>query len=82
MVGESQPEVVEVEIQTYQNDTDGGVESFSGRDSVVVVRRNGAIESRVGATNVPDRFGIEFLLDAGLAEDKDGTAVIWEREDS
>ena len=75
MVREGHFEVVEVEIQTDQDHADGGVKDarIASRDRFVVFRRHVSSELWVGAADVRDVFGVEFLLDARLADDEDGT---------
>ena len=79
---ERELEVVKMKIETREDDANGGVEGRSRGDGGIIFGGNDAIEGGIGAANVRDRFGVEFLLDAGFAEDKDSAPVRWEVEDA
>ena len=81
MVRQTQLQVIEVEVQTAEHDADGGVEGGARGDGGVVGRGDGAEEGGVRAADVADLFRVEFLLDAGFAEDEDGPRVWGEGED-
>lgn len=79
---ERELEVVDVEIQPCEHDSDGGIERIAGCDGDIVRGGDGAVESRVRAADVRDGFGVELGFDAGLAEDEDGAAVRGQGEDA
>ena len=82
MVRQTQLQVVEVEIQTAQHDADAGVEGIARGDGGVVGRGDVTEEGGVGAADVGDVFRVEFVLDAGFAEDEDGACAQGEGEDA
>lgn len=82
MVRQTQLQVVEVEIQAAQHDADTGVEGIARGDGGVVGRGHVAQQGGVGAADVGDLFRVEFVLDAGFAEDEDGAFARGEGEDA
>lgn len=79
---ECELEVVDVEVQPGEHDSDGGVERVTGGDGDVVCGGDGAVEMRVGAADVRDGLGVELGFDAGFAEDEDGAAGRGQGEDA
>ncbi len=79
-VGEFQ--ITEMEVQTGEDDADGGVEGGAGGDGGVVFWFDGTVVEGVGAADVGDGFGAQFGFDAGFAEDEDGFLGGGEGEDA
>ena len=72
MVREREFQVVDVEVQAYEDDADGGVQAGAGGDGGVVFWGDVAAEGGICATDIGVGFGSEFGFDAGFAEDEDG----------
>ena len=70
MVAQAEFQVIDVEVQTAEDDADGGVEGGATGDGVVVGGCDGAAEGGVRAAGVGEGFGGEFGFDAGFAEDE------------
>lgn len=81
---ERELEVVDVEVEADEDDANFRVEELgvAGGDAAVVVWLQVAAEGGVGAADDGDVFGLEFLLDAGLAQDEDLALVLGEFEDA
>lgn len=82
MVRQTELQIVEMEIQAAQNDADAGVEGLARGDGPVVAWGHVAEQGGVGAADVGDVFRVEFVLDAGFAEDEDGALALGEGEDA
>lgn len=85
MVRKCQLEVVDVEVQTDEDDADLRVEERGGvalRDVLVVFGGDIAAVGRVGAADEGDVLRGEFLFDAGFADYKDFALVGREGEDA
>ena len=82
VVRESEFEVIDVEVETYEDDADFRVEGGTGCYFDVVGRGDGAAERGVGAADVWDGEGGEFGFDTGFADDEDFGMGWWEVQDT
>lgn len=82
MVCEGVLAVAGVEVESREDDADGGVEGCAGGDGGVVGWGERFKETAVGAADVGDGFGIELGFDSGFAEDEDGAFVRREGQDA
>ena len=82
MVRQAELQIIDMEVQTGEDDANGGVEGGARGNGGVVGGGHVAAEGRVGAADVGDGFGGELGFDAGFAEDVDGVVASGEGEDA
>ena len=73
-----------MEIQPNKNDPDFWVQQgfITCGDALVILRIDVSPERGVCAADEGDVLGVEFLLDAGFADDEDLALVGWEVKDA
>lgn len=79
MVCECVLAVAGMEVESREDDPDGGIESCAGGNGWVVGWGEGFKETAVGTADVGNGFGIELGFDTGFPQDKDGAFVRWKR---
>lgn len=82
MVCEGELKVVEMEIKANEDDANRGVECMAARDVDIIVRGDGVVEIRIGATYVRNGFRVKLGFYPGFAEDEDGALGGGKRQDT